>query len=334
MSEDKYFITGAMGCLGAWVVRNLIRSGIKTVAFDQSANRQRLELVMTPEELMQVDFVLGDITDTETVKASVIDHQITHIIHLAALQVPFCKADPPKGAAVNVVGTVNIFEAAKAASIKKLVYASSIAVYGGRDEYPGELLTHLDLTHPHTHYGVFKQANEGTARIYWQDDGLASIGLRPYTLYGPGRDQGMTSTPTQAMLAAARHESYHISYGGYNGFQYNDDIARIFIRAAQIPFSGAQVFNIQGSIAHMEEVVAAIEAAEPTAKGKITFEHAGLNFPNGQEDQLLRELLGEIPNTPLQTGVAQTIALFKQAIAQGLLAEKSEEYEVMNQENK
>ena len=112
---------------------------------------------------------------------------------------------------MNVVGTVNVFEAAKAAEIQKVVYASSIAVYGGKDEYEGELLPHHALANPHTHYGVFKQANEGTARIYWQDDGIASIGLRPYTLYGPGRDQGLTSTPTQAMLAASARRKRTIS---------------------------------------------------------------------------------------------------------------------------
>lgn len=324
MSKDKYFITGGLGCLGAWVIRNLVQVGLQPVAFDKSDDRHRLELIMKPEEIARIHFVQGDITDTDSVKAVVLNKKITHIIHLAALQVPFCKANPPLGAAVNVIGTVNVFEAAKAAEIQKVVYASSIAVYGGKDEYEGELLPYNALAHPHTHYGVFKQANEGTARIYWQEDGIASIGLRPYTLYGPGRDQGLTSTPTQAMLASARGEKYHISYGGYNGFQYNDDVAKIFIQAAQKSFFGAEVFNIMGSVAHMREVVAAIELAEPAAKGMISFDDIELSFPNGAEDHQLRELLGDIPNTSLQTGVDKTIAQFNQAIAEGCLPEKSE----------
>ena len=225
---------------------------------------------------------------------------------------------------MNVVGTVNVFEAAKAAGIQQIVYASSVAVYGRKDEYPDRLLAHDATLHPHNHYGVFKQANEGTARIYWQDDGIASIGLRPYTLYGPGRDQGMTSTPTKAMLAAARGEAYHISFGGYNGFQYNDDVAKIFIQAARTPFHDAGVFNLRGAVAHMSEVVAAIEAAEPSAKGRITYEEASLMLPEGQDDRELRHLLDDIPNTPLADGVAQTIAHFKSAIADGRLPKTSD----------
>jgi nucleoside-diphosphate-sugar epimerase len=279
---------------------------------------------MDESEITRAAFVQGDITDTQLVNDVVGANDITHIVHLAALQVPFCRSNPPVGAAVNVVGTVNVFEAAKAAGIKKVVYASSVAVYGRKDEYPERLLPHDAPLHPHNHYGVFKQANEGTARIYWQDDGIASIGLRPYTLYGPGRDQGLTSTPTKAMLAAARGEAYHISFGGYNGFQYNDDVAKTFIQAARTPFEGADVFNLRGTVAHMSEVVAAIEEAEPSANGRISYEAAPLPLPEGQDDAELRRLLGDIPDTPLVDGVAQSIAHFKEAIDDGRLPKRSD----------
>lgn len=319
MASEHFFLTGGMGCIGAWVIRNLVQSRVPLTVFDLSTDRHRLELIMSAEEIAQAAYVTGDITDTAAVAQAVTESGATHLIHLAALQVPFCKANPPLGAAVNVVGTVNIFEAAKKAGIGQVVYASSVAVYGRKEEYSDSLLPHDAPLHPHTHYGVYKQANEGTARIYWQDDGISSIGLRPYTLYGPGRDQGMTSTPTQAMLAAAQGQPYHISYGGYNGFQYADDIAKILIQAARTPFAGADVFNIRGSVAHMSELVAAIEAAEPTAKGQITHEEAPLVFPDGQDDQPLRDLLGDLPHTPLADGVAQTIAHFKAALADGRL---------------
>lgn len=319
MEQEHYFITGGMGCIGAWVICNLVQAGIPVTVFDLSTDRHRLELIMSQEEIARASFVHGDLTDTTAVFQAVTHSGATHIIHLAALQVPFCRANPPLGAAVNVVGTVNVFEAAKKAGIPQVVYASSVAVYGRKDEYPSSLLPHDAPLHPHNHYGVFKQANEGTARIYWQDDGIASIGLRPYTIYGPGRDQGMTSTPTAAMLAAARGEAYHISFGGTSGFQYADDVAKILIRAAHTSFQGADVFNIKGSVAHMSEVVAAIEAAAPSATGRITYEKAPLVLPQGQEDEALRNLLGELPDTLLTEGVAQTIRHFKEAMADGRL---------------
>ena len=135
MSNEHFFVTGAMGCIGAWVVRNLVQSNTGVTVFDLSSNQHRPKLVMTDKELVNIRFIAGDVTDTDTVKRSVSESGATHIIHLGALQVPFCKADPPLGAAVNVVGTANMFEAAKEAGINQLVYASSIAVYGDRDFY-------------------------------------------------------------------------------------------------------------------------------------------------------------------------------------------------------
>jgi UDP-glucuronate 4-epimerase len=319
MGREHFLVTGALGCIGAWVVRNLVRENVAVTAFDLSRDKHRLALIMRPAEVKQMSFIQGDITEPEVVTQAVQESGATHIIHLAALQVPFCIANPALGAAVNVVGTVNIFEAAKQAGIAQVTYASSVAVYGQKERYPGRLLTHDAPLYPLNLYGVYKQANEGTARIYWQDEGIASIGLRPYTVYGPARDQGMTSTPTKAMLAAARGQRYHISFGGRNGFQFVDDVAKIFIQAARKLFQGADVLNLQGSVAHMTELVAAIEAAEPTARGQITFDPAALLIPEGQEDDQLRELLGEVPYTPLSQGVAQTIDHFKAAIADGRL---------------
>ena len=317
MSNEHFFVTGAMGCIGAWVVRNLVQSGAAVTVFDLSTNQHRPKLIMTAKELANVRFTAGDITDTNTVKRSVTESGATHIIHLGALQVPFCKGNPPLGAAVNVVGTANMFEAAKEAGISQLVYASSIAVYGDSKSYSTELLQHDSALHPQTLYGVYKQANEGTATVYWQDNQIASIGLRPYTVYGPGRDQGMTSTPTAAMLAAVRNEDYHISFGGYCGFQFVDDVAKILIQAAKTQQDGAHVFNIGGSVAHMSEVVSAIKSIAPEVE--ITHEETELPFPRGATDIELQTLLGYVPYTPLEEGVSRTMAHFKTAIADGLL---------------
>ncbi len=317
MADERFLVTGALGCIGAWVVRNLVREGIPTTVFDLGGSTHRLELIMTADELAQVNFIKGDVSDLNVVESAVKDTGTTHIIHLAGLQVPMCKADPSLGARVNVVGTVNIFEAAKRAGLKHVVYASSIAVYGLSEEYPEGVLQHEAAPKPRTHYGVYKQANEGTARIYWLDDGLSSIGLRPYIVYGPGRDQGMTSSPTKAMLAAALNQPYHIPYGGRSMYQYADDTANIFIRSARIAFQRADVFNLRGSVVRMGEIVTAIQAVEPNAQ--ITFDDKQLPFPEEMEDAALANVLGGLDYTPLEQGVAETIAVFKSAVAAGRL---------------
>jgi nucleoside-diphosphate-sugar epimerase len=239
------------------------------------------------------------------------------IIHLAALQLPFCKADPVAGARVNVVGTVTIFEAAKRLGLESLVYASSTAVYGLSEEYPEAPLAQDAPLKPHSHYGVYKQANEGSAGVYFRDDGLSSIGLRPYVVYGAGRDQGMTSTPTRAILAAAAGQPYHISYGGRYCFQYGDDTARAFIQAARADFSGAEVFNIGGESVSTAEVIGAIEQAEPSARGRITFDDVPLPFPAEVDNRALVDAIGPLAFTPLADGVTETLDIFRSALAQG-----------------
>src|SRR5260221_6568917 len=115
----------------------------------------------------------------------------------------------------------------------------------------------------------------------------------------------MTSTPTKAMLAAAAGQSYHISFGGRGLYQYADDVARAFIQAARAPFTGAGVYNLHGSSAHMREIVAAIEAASPASRGRITFDDKPLPLPEDAAEAHLPDVLGALPETALGEGVAQ-----------------------------
>lgn len=317
MSEERVLVTGALGCIGAWVVRNLVREGVPTTIFDLGGSDHRLRLVLDDDELARVRLIRGDIADLTAVEAALAESGANRIIHLAALQVPFCKADPALGARVNVLGTVNLFEAAKRAGVGRLVYASSVAVFGRSEDYGAGALSDDARQLPRTHYGVYKQANEGSAQIYWLDDGVSSIGLRPYTIYGPGRDQGLTSASTRAMVAAALGRPYTIPFSGVQGLQYADDAARLFIQAARAPFAGAAVFNLRGSVATMGQVVAAIEAAEPAARGLIDVAGPPLPFPEELDDAGLRAALGDLPFTPLERGVAESIATFRAAIAAG-----------------
>jgi UDP-glucuronate 4-epimerase len=299
--SERFLVTGALGCIGAWVCRTLVRDGVAVVAYDLGASRHRLEAIMSPGELEQVSFVAGDVTDRNALERAFDEHGITNVVHLAALLIPLAKADPPRGAHVNVVGTVNVFEAVKARGLPGLAYASSAAVYDAAD---GATVAEDATGHPVTHYGVHKQANEGAARVYWLDDGVRSVGLRPYIVYGPGRDTGLTASPTQAMEAAARGEAYRISFGGRTQLHYAPDAAQAFIDAARAPSDGATVRNLGGPAVGMADVVAAIEAAAPEAAGRITFEDSPLAFPEAFESA------SALP-TPLDVGVRETVEHFR-----------------------
>jgi nucleoside-diphosphate-sugar epimerase len=302
---ERFLVTGALGCIGAWILRQLVREGVPVVGFDLGDDRQRLELVLEPEELAEVELVRGDVTDLGAVERALGDHGVTHVVHLAALLVPQAAADPPRGALVNVVGTVNVFEAAtRSGTVQGVAYASSAAAFG-----PGEGPVPEDAPpSPTTHYGVHKVANEGAARVYWQDADLGSVGLRPYVVYGPGRDHGVTAGPTLAMAAAARGESYRIPFGGRVQMHFAPDAAKAFVDGARrSEEGGALVANLGGPAVHMSEIVAAIEAAVPEAAGTITFEEAPLPFPEKFEGAV-----HPAPVTPLREAVRETIELFRE----------------------
>ncbi len=93
MTEEHFLVTGALGCIGAWVVRTLVADGVPTTVFDLASDPHRLKLIMRPQDLARVQFISGDITDLNAVERAIRDAGITHVIHLAGLQVPFCKAD-------------------------------------------------------------------------------------------------------------------------------------------------------------------------------------------------------------------------------------------------
>ena len=309
--SDRFLITGALGCIGAWSCAQLVREDVPVVVYDLGANTERLELVMAPDELERLTLIRGDVTDIAQLEAAMAEHEITHLVHLAAMLIPLVKANPPRGAAVNVVGTTNVFEAAKRQGVRGIAYASSAAVYA-----PGAGPRVEDAGRPTSLYGVFKQANEGTARVFWEDEGVGSVGLRPYVVYGAGRDQGLTADPTLAMAAAARGEGYAMRFGGRCQLQYAADAARTFIAAARAEHAGAAVFNLGGPSSHIGEVVAAIEAAAPEVAGRITFEDVQLPFPEEMDTGGLEDVVGSIEWTPLAEGARLTIEHYRARVAQ------------------
>lgn len=311
----KFFVTGGTGCIGGWVVKNLVESGEEVFALVRNpAKLSGLSLIMSEEDIAKIHVVKGDISDYKAVEEGIVGNEVDYVIHLAGMQLPFCKADPILGAKVNVEGTVNVFEAAKRRGLKSVVYASTTAVYGNLDEYEGGVYDNHSPFIPHAHYGVYKIANEGTAKVYFESDGISSMGIRPYVVYGPLRDQGMTSTPTTAMKEVLKGNSYEISYGGDFDFQYADDAAKTFIQAAKATFTGAHCYNFPANSVNMEEVVEAIEEAYPQAKGKLTYVHESLPFPKNVSGSELEDIIGKLPVTPLKEGVRLSMEIFKEKL--------------------
>ncbi|NDJ09616.1 MAG: NAD-dependent epimerase/dehydratase family protein [Acidobacteriia bacterium] len=308
----RTLVTGAQGCIGSWVVKRLIEAGNEVVTFDVNDSLARLEMISDAGVVAKVNRRVGKIEDTAAVKALVKDEGITHICHLAAVLMPFCAKNPVEGALINVVGTLNVFEAAKEAGLTEgIVYASSSAVWGPTDEYgEGELTEDLP-TKPKTHYGVYKAANEGNARIFFANDGISSIGLRPWTVFGPGRDAGLTADPTLAMRAVAQRQPFQIRLSGHMDLQYTQDVADIFIRCMVSGVQGAHAFNLRGEVIAMEDLVTMLDELRPEAKGLITVAGNPVPVAYRMSDAALVAAIGEVPRTPLREAVLSTINKFE-----------------------
>ena len=331
-SGTVWLITGAQGFVGGWVMKALLtqfHSSIRIVAHDVRHDDHILAQILSPAELSAITRVYCDISHTQLLVDLVTAHNPTHIIHLAGLQIPTCRANPPAGASVNVLGIINVFEAAvrlKATHpVTNIVYASSAAMYGPSGDYSGGPVPEEFNHKPRTLYGVYKQTNEGCARVYWQDHRICSVGLRMMTVYGVGREVGMTSGPTKAVKSAILgRPMYEVGFKGKTSFNDVRDVARLFVEVALKAKEGATACGVKGVEATVEEWMAVAEKVVPEMKGKyvITSQATELPFPSNFEEKNLSTLLGSVPVSTLEESIGAMAAKFRELHAQGQLTDK------------
>jgi nucleoside-diphosphate-sugar epimerase len=322
--RSRFLITGGGGFIGSWIIKNLADRGARPWVFERHNNLPRLFTLLSEDQRSAVNVVRGDITRLGDLDRAVTENGITHIIHLAALQMPACASDPPLGARVNVIGTLNVFEVARQRRdlAKRIVYASSQAVYGPEEFYGRARVQGHDVLQPETHYGVFKQANEGNARIYYREHGISSVGLRPGVVYGVGRDQGLTSAPTKAIKATVAGRPYIIGFTGGLDMQYVRDTAEIFLRCALIGTEGANTYTIRGNVVQMDEFVLALNSLLPRSKNLIRAEGRPLPVAYDFDDSALVNVIGELPRTPLEKGILETARIFERQLIEDHLETK------------
>lgn len=294
----RVLVTGGSGFLGAWIIRRLSRGGHAVRIFDLISDRRVVTAIAGEAAATAAEWLKGDIVGRGEVAAAAAGCDA--IIHLAGILTPDCANDPIRGAEINLIGTLNVFEAARQHRIGRIVYTSSAGVFGPDDG---------KTPFPVTHYGAFKLACEGSARAYWLDHKLASVGLRPYIVYGPGRESGLTAGPSLACRAAARGEAYTIPYQGTAGLVFVDDVAAAYEIATLREPDGAHVVNMVGEVASNDDVVAAIKRVVPDAR--ITVSGPVPQFAPDVAPGDVGRILPGVPATSLADGIAQTIDYYR-----------------------
>lgn len=304
-SNKAVVVTGASGFLAAWILPKLIARGYSVVAVDIARDESRLRQVMQSAPLASLSWEIADLTIDGTMSRIAEQYAASTILHLAALQIPACRANPLAGAKVNVVGHVSVLEAARRVGAR-VVYTSSVAAKRrGAANAPANL------------YGVFKRADEEIARLYAEDFGVASFGLRPHVVYGIGRDQGETSAVTSAMRAAALGASYVVPWTTATCFQFADDIAEMFVRVVEAEWSGAHLADMTDNVESTADIIAAIRASVPAADVRAEGPER-LSPTTGFDVAALERIIGPRPLTPLREGVRRTIEQFKTLHGRGV----------------
>ncbi|MGE0774528.1 MAG: NAD-dependent epimerase/dehydratase family protein [Sphingomonadaceae bacterium] len=293
----RILLTGGNGFMGSWVARRLIGRGLTVRVFATREDRSPLEAIMGAGA-GKAEWYVGDVSNTAHVEEAA--RGCDAIIHIAAMLGPASAADPLRCMAVNLGGTLNMFEVAKRQGIGRVIYTSSAAVFGP-----------VDGAHPHpsSHYGAFKLAEEGSARAYFDADGLPSIGLRPFVVYGPGREKGLSAGPSFACRAAALGESYVMPFSGRTNFVYVDDCASAYEEALFADPRKAEIFNLAGDATTVEHFLNEVRRIVPDAR--LGAEGAALPFapdlaPDGRD-----ALLPNVQRTSLADGIAATIDYYR-----------------------
>lgn len=185
-----YLVTGGMGFLGSFVTAALVGRGSPVIVYDAKATGNSFALSMPPELLEKVTVVEGDILDKRHLLATAKDNDVAAIVHLAAMLTTDSNANPSRAIEVNCAGSALVFDIARELKLDRVVWASSIAIYGFDHYGPDAVVTDQSPHFRDDVYGACKSFIEDIARIYHQRFGLRSTGLRFARGTGLGRQRG------------------------------------------------------------------------------------------------------------------------------------------------
>lgn len=300
-SNSSVLVTGGAGFIGAHTVEALLSTEVARVTVLDNLSTGSRDRLPDSDRLR---FVRGDIRSQEDVRAAL--RGVTHVVHLAAqVSVPLSIKNPAFSADNNVAGFLNVLECARQACVRRLVYASSAAVYGDPVKLP---LDEAAPTAPMSPYGLEKLIDDQYADLYRRLHGFSSMGLRYFNVYGPGQDpasgySGVISKFLDAM-AAGRALTVYGDGGQTRDFIYVKDVARVNVQALFSDQSG--VCNVASaesiSLLRVIETLSRLRGHEvpvehlPAKAGDIRFSSTSI--------ERLRQLFPGFHPTRFEAGIA------------------------------
>lgn len=310
---SRYLVTGCAGFIGSWITQTLIERGENVRGFDnfETGNRENLAPLLS-----RMEFEEGDLRDADAIAHAC--EGVDYIFHQAALpSVPRSVKDPRTSHTANVEGTFNLLEGARAAGVKRIVYAASSSAYGNQPGFP-RIETMVPM--PIAPYPVQKMAGELYMRSYWQVYGMETVCLRYFNIFGPRQvpDSPYSGVMAKFAMLMLNGERPTIFGNGEQGrdFTYVENAVSANLLAMHAPADkvAGRSFNIACGERHTlnrtYEVLARLTGfTEPPIYGP---ERRGDIRDSLADISAAREAFGYEPSVNFEEGLRRTVEWYKQ----------------------
>lgn len=313
--------TLVVGCgfIGAYAVRDMVKDGQDVVVYDIRPHAEFLEHVVGSSNMGRMKVVVGDVMDLPQLLKVINEHRVDKVLHLAAIFGEASRENISRSVNVNVSGTINVFEAAAIAGIRRVVWTSSTAVFGPRSA-DGDGVIHNDSPlDPTNLYGSCKAFNEALSGYYSAQYNMSIVGLRLSAVYGWGTY--LTTPPRGSALrwmaeaidwriARASHIVVHNGDGEMD-FVYVDDVARAVRLAFNVSPGASGSYVIQGDLRPVRDVYELLRAAVPEVEFslKADGDRGHIRHALAYENSQTEHELGYVPNISVDEGISRSVSM-------------------------
>ena len=306
-----YLVTGGTGFIGSHIIRDLVREGEQVVIYDLFPSYYLLENLLNDRERACVVIVQGDVNDLPFLIHTAENNEVDKIIHMVSLLTVACNNNPTLAVRVNCGGTMNVFETARILKLKKVVWASSIAVFGPQDKYPGKYIPNDAPHYPFGIYGACKSLNEKMTIYYSEQYDMDISALRYPVVYSRGVASGIVKPLIEGLVEnPAIGKSATVPYGDdIINWLYVDDASLATIMLAKAPKTKTRVFNLTGDVRPVSEVADYVRKLLPGAEIALLPGHVGVSYR--YDTALLEEEIGFRLNWPMEKGIKKLINMVR-----------------------
>jgi UDP-glucose 4-epimerase len=299
-------VTGGFGFIGSHVVRELLRGGHRVVVIDHEVAGNAADEILTAEERDAVFVVAGGIPDAKDLSEVLRREGVEQVAHLASPLSTATEEMPQLAVEGMIVPHLAILDAAAAAGVRRVVWASSVGVFGRAADYPSLPIPNDARHEPLTLYGAAKSFLERLSSRYTTSHGLDTLGLRFPLVYGPGRRRGGGVFTTRLIEGVARGERT-VAAGGDDRYDwmYVTDAARSVGLALQADTTPSRAMTVGGEVASVGTVADMLRGWFPAVD--ITVDPQGSELVADYDPDPAREQIGYTPMTSLRQGLLETV---------------------------